>query len=115
MNMACFFVPMTLGIITILTRNVFPKKMHIDWLNMILWGAVIMLAVEHVAHGEIIPYPPFLTAGLPEVIPEMMAVGVPMTIFSTSTWGAIVIVNEVVIPKKVMELTNQNRQNFGYY
>ncbi len=113
--MACFLVPMTLGIITILARNVFPKKLHIDWLNMILLGAVIMLAVEHVAHGEIVPYPPFLTAGLLEVMPEMLAVGVPMTVFSTSAWGAMVIINEAVMPKKLMELKNQSRQKFGYY
>ena len=113
--MACFIVPMTLGIITILTRNVFPKKLHIDWLNMILWGAVIMLAVEHVAHGEIVLYPPFLTAGLTEVIPEMLAVGVPMTIFSTSAWGTMVVINEIVMSKKVMEVKSQTRRDFGYY
>ena len=113
--MACFLVPMTLGIITILARKTFPKKMHIDWLNMILWGAVIMLAVEHIAHGEIIPYPPFLTAGLLEVIPEVMAVGVPMTIFSTSAWGTMVVINEIVMSKKVMEVKAQTRRDFGYY
>jgi len=112
--MACFLVPMTLGIITTATRKAFTKKWHIDWLNMILWGAVVMLAVEHIAHGEIVPYPPFLTAGLPEVIPEMMTVGIPMTIFSTSAWTGMVVINEAIL-KKTIDLKIQARRNFGYH
>jgi hypothetical protein len=106
---------MTLGIITTAARKAFPKKWHIDWLNMILWGAVIMLAVEHIAHGEIVPYPPFLTAGLVEVIPEMLTVGGPMAIFSVSAWTGMVVINEIVISKKVMEVKAQTRRDFGYY
>jgi len=91
--MACFILPMSLGIITLIAKKAFPDRMHIEWLNMMLWGASIMLAVEHVAHGEIMLIPPFLTAGIPEILPEMLAVGGPMTVFSVSAWAAMVMIN----------------------
>ena len=52
-----------------------------------------MLAIEHISHGEFVPYPPFLTAGLPEVWPEMMRVGVPMTLVIFLIWGVMVVVS----------------------
>ena len=94
--MACFLVPMGLGIITTLLSRFFPKRLNIQWLNAMLWGAVAMLMVEHVAHGEILPYPPFLTAGLIEILPEMLSVGVPMTIASASLWTSMTIMNEIM-------------------
>jgi len=112
MNMACFLVPMGLGIITTLMGRVFPKRWHIEWLNMILWGAVIMLMVEHVAHGEIVPYPPFLTAGLFEIMPEMLSVGGPMAVFSASLWASVVVVNEL-ITKKTGAVNIQFHRNLG--
>jgi hypothetical protein len=52
-----------------------------------------MLAVEHVAHGEIVPYPPFLTAGLSQVLPEMLMIGVPMAAVNVLIWSAIVSID----------------------
>ena len=97
--MACFLIPMSLGIITTLLARFFPKRWNINWLNAILWGAVMMLMVEHVAHGEIIPYPPFLTSGILEIMPEMLSVGIPMAVFSASLWASMVAVNELMIRK----------------
>jgi hypothetical protein len=94
--MACFLVPMGLGIITTLLARFFPKRLNISWLNAMLWGAVAMLMVEHVAHGEIIPYPPFLTAGILEVLPEMLSVGGPMTLASVSFWALLTAGNELI-------------------
>ncbi len=99
MNMACFIVPMGLGIITTLLARFFPKRLNINWLNAMLWGAVAMLMVEHVAHGEIIPYPPFLTAGIMEVLPEMLSVGGPMTLVSASVWALLTAANDVITRK----------------
>jgi hypothetical protein len=82
-----------LGIITTLLRKKFPQKYHINWLNALLWGGTIMLAVEHIAHGEIVPYPPFLTAGLSEVLPEMLRIGVPMALLNVFIWSAMVTIN----------------------
>jgi hypothetical protein len=91
--MACFLVPLALAVITTLFRKRFPEKFRVNWLNALLWGGVVMLAVEHAAHGEIVPYPPFLTAGLPEVLPEMLTIGVPMATLTTLVWSTMVSVD----------------------
>lgn len=88
--MACFVVPTGAAIVTTALRKKAPENLHLDWLNSMLWGGVIMLAVEHVAHGEVVPYLPFLTAGLPQVLPEMLRVGVPMTLAIFVVWGVMV-------------------------
>ena len=50
---------MSLAIVTTIFRKKIPETLHIGWLNIMIWGGAIMLAVEHIAHGEIILYPPF--------------------------------------------------------
>jgi len=90
--MACFAVPTAAAIVTTAIGKKVPEKYHLDWLNSMLWGGVVMLAVEHIAHGEVVLYPPFLTAGLPEVLPEMIKVGVPMTLCIFLIWGVMVAV-----------------------
>jgi len=63
--MACFIVPMVLAIATtgiqLSARNL-AQKLKLSLLNALLWGGVILLAVEHVWHGEVTPWPPYLTA-----------------------------------------------------
>jgi len=97
--MACFVVPMGAAIVTTAVGKKVPEKYHLNWLNSMLWGGVAMLAVEHISHGEIVPYPPFLTAGLPEVLPEMVRVGVPMAISIFLIWGIMVTVAAVTSKK----------------
>lgn len=92
--MACFLVPMAVAVLTSLLRRSFPKALRINVLNMLLWGGVLGLAVEHVAHGEIVPYLPFLTAGMEHVVPEMLNIGVPMTMAVSGAWVLIVLVTE---------------------
>lgn len=41
-------------------RTVFSRKVR--WLSKLLWGGSFLLAFEHVWHGEIKPFFPFLTA-----------------------------------------------------
>lgn len=94
--MACFLIPMSLAIITSIFRKKFPDCYRINVLNMLLWGGVAALALEHVAHGEIVLYPPFLTAGLGEVIPEMLIVGVPMAMAATGMWASVVVVTKAI-------------------
>ncbi len=98
--MACFLVPTTTAIVTTAIGKKVPEKYHINWLNSMLWGGVVMLAVEHVAHGEVVLYPPFLTAGLFEVWPEMMRVGIPMTLIIFIIWGVMLAV-AAIISKRV--------------
>ena len=90
--MACFAVPTVAAVVTTAIGKKVPEKYHLDWLNSMLWGGVVMLAVEHIAHGEVVLYPPFLTAGLPEVLPEMIKIGVPMTLCIFLIWGVMVAV-----------------------
>jgi hypothetical protein len=103
--MACFLIPLGLAVITTLFRRKFPEKYRVNWLNVLLWGGVVMLAVEHVAHGEVVLYPPFLTAGLPEVLPEMLMVGVPMAALTTLVWGTMVTVDLKIGEKIRRQLT----------
>ncbi len=65
--MACFLVPTTEAIVTSVikhaadkkgTDNIFIKKM--GWLNNMLWGGSALLAFEHVWHGEVTPWFPFI-------------------------------------------------------
>jgi len=102
--MACFLVPMTIGIITMALRNRFPKEWHVEWLNMMILGSTAMLAVEHVAHQEIVPYAPFLTAmGNPAdtavMLQEMATVGGAMTICILAVWVIMVSISVKVIGK----------------
>ncbi len=90
--MACFVVPTAAAIVTTAIGKKVPERYHLNWLNSMLWGGVVMLAVEHIAHKEVVLYPPFLTAGLPEVLPEMMRVGVPMTLAIVLIWGVMMAV-----------------------
>ena len=60
----------------------------------LLWGGVALLAFEHFWHGEVVPFPPFLTAmatpeDKAEMLHEMSTVGVGMAVSVTAAWGVI--------------------------
>jgi hypothetical protein len=100
--MACFLVPATLAIFTTSLRKKFPKNWHVGWLNTMIWGGAAGLAVEHIAHQEIVPWFPFLTAmGSPAdtaaMLKEMATVGIPMTLALLAAWVALVVVYEKFI------------------
>ena len=82
--MACFIVPATEAIVTSIIEkktkgksdNIFIQKLGI--LNNMLWGGCALLAFEHIWHGEVTPWFPFLTnaanaADRAEMIMEMMS------------------------------------------
>lgn len=80
-----------------LKENAFFKKRH--WLTKMLWGGSILLAFEHIWHGEIIPWFPFLTAAqsseaFAEMLMEMATVGVTMAILVSALWAIMVLVSE---------------------
>lgn len=67
----------------------------LTWLAALLWGGVLLLAFEHVWHGEVVPWYPFLTAmsdpvDKAEMLHEMATVGVAMAVSVTAVWGAFV-------------------------
>ncbi|MBN1860760.1 MAG: hypothetical protein JW840_04780 [Candidatus Thermoplasmatota archaeon] len=95
--MACFLAPMAAGIITTVFRKKIPAALKIGWLNIMLWGGVAMLVVEHIAHGEVILYPPFLTAmqnpaEIPVMLQELATVGGLMTIAIVCIWIILVAI-----------------------
>ncbi|MCM8798361.1 MAG: hypothetical protein NC821_02700 [Candidatus Omnitrophica bacterium] len=100
--MACFLAPMSAVIVTTAVRKRVSEKWHLNWLNSMLWGGVVMLAVEHISHREVVPYPPFLTKGLSEVLPEILSKGIPMVLAVGMVWLVMVgIVNLAERAKKV--------------
>ena len=95
--MACFIAPLSLGIATTIFRKKIPENLKIGWLNIMIFGGAIMLAVEHIAHEEIILYPPFLTAiqtpaEIPVMLQEMFVVGGTMIIAVVCIWAVMVYI-----------------------
>ncbi|HAH78354.1 MAG TPA: hypothetical protein DEB16_06145 [Ruminococcaceae bacterium] len=73
-----------------------PWSRKLNWLTNLLWGGVFLLAVEHIWHGEVVPWPPFLTAmsspaDVGPMLHEIATVGVTMAAFVTAVWGALVL------------------------
>lgn len=105
--MACFLVPGTTGLVTTALRKKFPADYHPEWLNSMLWGGVAMLAVEHIAHGEVVPYPPFLTAmknpaEIGVMVKEMITVGGAMTLAIFGVWLAMVAIAKRLTTKRTV-------------
>lgn len=106
--MACFLVPMVLAIITSIiqkTARSLAEKLKLWILNALLWGGVILLALEHVWHAEVVPWPPFLTAmanpaGIPVMLHEMATVGTAMAAAAFVTWGTMLTISHYM-PKIV--------------
>ena len=76
----------------------------LGWLLNMLWGGVILLAIEHVWHGEVVPWPPFLTAmytpsDVPEMLQEMATVGVGMAVLVTATWFVATLVADAAVKR----------------
>ncbi len=124
--MACFVVPAAEAVITTIaakamkSKEISPEtvKVQLDgtefetvekipfsrklgWLNNLLWGGSALLAFEHVWHGEVIPYFPFLTAAFNpadavEMLHEMSTTGVAMAVLVTAVWLGMVGVTSVM-------------------
>lgn len=113
--MACFIVPTVEAIVVTVVRKVMEKKekapeesdirldgaiekaakipfsRKLKWLGNLLWGGSALLAFEHVWHGEVVPWFPFLTAAADpadaaEMLHEMATVGVSMAVLVTLVW-----------------------------
>lgn len=102
--MACFLVAATVGVFTTAFRNKIPEKYHIGWLNIMIWAGVLALLVEHIWHGEIVPWFPFLTAmedpdDTVAMFTEMGQIGVPMLLIILAIWAIMVYVANKVAYK----------------
>lgn len=71
------------------------------WLAKLLWGGVVLLAFEHLWHGEVVPWFPFLTAmsdpvSKSEMLYEMGTAGVTMAVLVTAVWVGMVLVSNAL-------------------
>ena len=123
--MACFLIPTAEAIVTTVVRKVIEKKekqpeemeilldgipekasripfsRKLKWLSNLLWGGSALLAFEHVWHGEVVPWFPFLTAAAnpedaAEMLHEMATVGVSMAILVTLVWLGMLGVSAII-------------------
>ena len=70
----------------------------LSYLEMTLWGGSFLLAIEHILHEEVVPYPPFLTAAgqgadaVNEMLTEMGTVGLTMLGVLVAAWAIGVVI-----------------------
>ncbi len=123
--MACFIVPATEAVVTTIIKNKADKNHkkdkkknmfieRMDWLNNMLWGGSALLAFEHLWHGEIVPFFPFLTkaadtASLQEMLFEMGTSGVGMAVLVTCVWAVMVAAAKHIEKIPVSEKTPLSR------
>ncbi len=125
--MACFLVPAAEAVVTTVATKLIKskeksQKKHQDditfsaklgWLNKMLWGGSALLAFEHIWHGEVVPFFPFLTAiengETAEMLAEMSANGVLMAALITAVWAGMVLVSNALAKRdEASGLTQEN-------
>ncbi len=116
--MACFLVPTAEAVVTTVVEKATGKKVkenaekhpflsRMNWLNNMLWGGSALLAFEHVWHGEVVPWFPFLTAAseggeaVSEMLHEMMTSGVAMAAVVTVVWAGMALTAHTLKKKDV--------------
>ncbi|MDE6665522.1 MAG: hypothetical protein K2K14_04950 [Ruminococcus sp.] len=124
--MACFVVPVAEAIVTSVATRILESKENksekitpdnvrfsrkLKWLSKLLWGGSLLLAFEHVWHGEIKPFFPFLTAAeSPEsftaMLNEVSTIGVGMALTVTTAWIGMLIISGITEKqqKKISEV-----------
>lgn len=84
----------------------------LKWLNTMLWGGVALLCVEHMWHGEVVPWPPFLTAmNTPsEIVPmlkEIALYGTAMAAVITAVWFVVTLIADKLIAGEIISLDEE--------
>ena len=116
--MACFLVSAAEAAVTTIAAKEAEKKeaehtevveqipfsVKLTWLRNMLLGGSVLLAFEHLWHGEIVPWFPFLTAAenpadTAEMLREMATVGVAMAVLITAVWLVMLAVVAVMEKK----------------
>ena len=90
------------------TEEKIPLSVKLKWLSRMLWGGVILLLFEHIWHGEVVPWFPFLTAmsdseDAIEMFKEMATVGVTMAVLVTAVWFVMCKVADSLMKRPVEE------------
>ena len=126
--MACFVVPAAEAVVTTIVTKVVKSKEKkenassetkvpfshkLSWLNTMLWGGSALLAFEHIWHGEVVPWAPFLTAmsspeSTSEMLHEMATNGVLMAVLVTAAWGVMVGVSSAIEKRTSAAVEKEN-------
>jgi hypothetical protein len=124
--MACFLVTTTEAVVTTLIKKgtdnntevkaseKHPFLKRLGRLNNMLWGGSALLALEHVWHGEVTPWFPFLTAAADpgetmQMLREMATSGVAMAALVTAVWAGTVFVEKAIVKKAETVKAGENR------
>ena len=125
--MACFLVPAAEAVATSIAKIEADKKetakkteqeikipfsTKLSWLRNMLWGGAVLLAFEHVWHGEVVPWFPFLTAmsdpaDKAEMLHEMATVGVTMAVLITVVWIGICLAADAIMKRPEQKSTSK--------
>lgn len=122
--MACFLVPTAEAVVVTAAAQVvkaheqkktaasgeetqstaIPVSQKLRWLYSLLWGGALLLAFEHLWHGEVTPWFPFLTAAKDPaetavMLSEMSTVGVTMAVLVTVVWIGMVLVSNLLVKR----------------
>ncbi len=89
-------------------RVTIPLSRRLKWLSNMLYGGSALLAFEHVWHGEIVPWFPFLTAmsnaeDAAEMFHEIATVGVSMAGLITVVWLGMCAAATAIVNRKSSE------------
>ncbi|MDO5702619.1 MAG: hypothetical protein Q4G47_04625 [Lachnospiraceae bacterium] len=79
-----------------------PLSRKLNWLKWLLIGGAVLLMFEHVWHGEVVPWFPFLTAmGSQEdtaaMLSEMATTGVAMAVVVTAVWAVMCAAADAIV------------------
>jgi len=121
--MACFTVPAGEAVVTTIVKKTMEKNgtktkendgrvsmtRKLKWLSNLLWGGSVLLAFEHVWHGEVQPFFPFLTAmsspeDTAEMLHEIATVGVSMAVLVTAIWIIMCVTADMIVRRPVSSL-----------
>ena len=100
-------------VVTIQTDNrmeeavAIPTSKKIGWLSKMLWGGSGLLAFEHLWHGEVVPFFPFLTAASTKedaiaMLHEMSTVGTTMCLVVTGVWALMLVAAKSISKKAIV-------------
>lgn len=90
-----------------------PMSTKLKWLYNMLLGGTILLIFEHVWHGEIVPWFPFLTAmsnpeDAMEMLKEIATVGVSMAVSINVVWVIVCKVADSLVNRAVKDDARKN-------
>lgn len=108
--MACFVAPAAQAVVVSAVRHNLSRRggrdtaatdrialwrQRLGWLSTMLWGGSFLLMIEHIWHGEVVPWFPFLTAlqnpaDIGPMLTEIATVGTTMAVVITAVWAIMV-------------------------